>query len=47
MLWTDWISDDCTGCKWVNYSDNGGWYMRSRSKTCPVHGSSSEQEADQ
>jgi len=42
MFWTDVISDDCTGCKWVNYSDGGGWYMRSRSKKCPVHGSKQE-----
>lgn len=46
MTWTDSISDECTGCKWVNYSDGGGWYMRSRSKKCPVHGySNDEQEA--
>lgn len=38
MTWTDSISDDCKGCKWVNYSDHGGWEMRSRSRTCPVHG---------
>ena len=40
--WTDAISDDCTGCKWVNYSDNGGWYLKSRSSQCPVHGDGQE-----
>lgn len=42
MMWTDVIGDDCTGCKWVNYSDNGGWYMKSRSRKCPAHGSEQE-----
>jgi hypothetical protein len=47
MFWTDAISDDCTGCKWVNYSDTGGWYMQSRSRKCPVHGDGNPEEAGQ
>ncbi len=47
MFWTDVISEECTGCKWVNYSDHGGWYLKSRSKKCPVHGDSSSEEDGQ
>jgi hypothetical protein len=25
-------------CKWVNYSDNGGWIRRTTNPNCPVHG---------
>jgi hypothetical protein len=37
-MWTDVISDDCT-CRWVNYSDHGGWYLCGGYRhDCPVHG---------
>ena len=35
--WTDVPADDCT-CKWVNYSDSTGFFLRSRDPGCPVHG---------
>ena len=37
MQWTDVPAEDCT-CQWVNYSDNGGFYLRSRDPDCPAHG---------
>jgi hypothetical protein len=35
--YADVVPDDCT-CSWINYSDNGGWYLQSADPTCPVHG---------
>lgn len=31
------VPDDCT-CSWINYSDNGGWYLQTADRRCPVHG---------
>ena len=36
-MWCQYPPDDCT-CKWVNYSDHGGWDLRSRDPRCPRHG---------
>jgi hypothetical protein len=35
--WASTVSDGCT-CRWVNYSDSTGWFLRSRNTRCPVHG---------
>ena len=35
--WTDVLPDDCS-CRWINYSDNGGWVLRWRNPDCPRHG---------
>ena len=48
-MWTDVIADGCKGCQWANYSDSSGWFSRSISPSCPVHGSEAdplEPEAD-
>lgn len=36
--------DDCT-CRWINYSDGGGWYMKRRDRNCPIHGDGAGQPA--
>ena len=38
MFWADSISEACTGCRWINYSSTGGWYLTIRDLQCPVHG---------
>jgi len=42
-IYAEVLSDECT-CRWVNYSDHGGWHLRSRNPQCPVHG---DMEADE
>lgn len=39
--WVAVIPDGCT-CKWINYSDNGGWYLRGADQNCPVHGTADQ-----
>lgn len=35
--WTDVVSDGCI-CRWVNYSDSTGWFLKSPNPRCPHHG---------
>lgn len=43
MTYAEALSDDCT-CKWVNYSDHGGWYLKGRDPKCPIHGKAGDDE---
>jgi hypothetical protein len=34
--WTDVIRDGCT-CRWINYTDDGGWFLIADDPDCPAH----------